>query len=88
MFVAEINPTTIAAVKKLHPTRGCELKLPPKQCDQVCVDEKEIADKLFSEAGDKNASKDVYGWASWLFFPWRGEAGFFLLVGMFCSFAY
>jgi hypothetical protein len=75
--VAKVNASTIAAVKKLHPRRCGELKLPPKLVDQVCVDEKDIADKLFLEANDQNASKDVFGWASWMFFPWRGEIGGF-----------
>ena len=75
--VAAINPTTVAAVQKLHPGRVGELKLPEKRVEQLCVDEKDIADKLFGEAGDRNSSKDVYGWASWLFFPWRGETGGF-----------
>ena len=57
--------------------RPGELKLPEKRVEQLCVDEKDIADKLFGEAGDRNSSKDVYGWASWLFFPWRGETGGF-----------
>ena len=75
--VAAINPSTIAAVKKLHPHRIGDLKLPPQQVGQVCVEEKDIADKLFTEASDRNSSKDVFGWASWLFFPWRGETGGF-----------
>jgi hypothetical protein len=61
----------------LHPHRSGELKLPPRKVDQVCVDEKDISDKLFVEAGDRNSSKDVFGWASWLFFPWRGDTGGF-----------
>ena len=75
--IAAINPTTIAAIKKLHPQRVGELKLPPKQGDQLCVENKDIADKLFAESGDRNASKDLFGWAHWLYFPWRGESGGF-----------
>jgi hypothetical protein len=62
--VAAVNPSTIAAVKKLHPQRTGELKLPPQQGDQVCVEEKDIADKLFTESNDRNSSKDIFGWAS------------------------
>src|SRR4051794_37176873 len=34
--VATVN-STIAALKRLHPHRVGELKLPPKRVDQVCV---------------------------------------------------
>jgi hypothetical protein len=43
--VATVNARTISALKKLHPHREDELKLPLKQTSQLCVDEKEIADK-------------------------------------------
>jgi hypothetical protein len=84
--VAAVNPTTISALKKLHPVRLEELMLPVKQADQLCVDEKGISDKLFRDASDKCASKDIFGWASWLFFPWRGETGGFFaaLVRLLC----
>ena len=87
--VATINPSTIAAVTKLHPARKEDLKLPPSSCEQLCVEEKDVADRLFSDAGDPNLSKDVYGWASWLFYPWRGEpSGFFAsLVRFVCLIA-
>ena len=62
--------------------------VPVVSSEQLRVDEKTVAlaEKLFSEAADFNASKDVYGWSSWLFFPWRGEDGGFFtsLVHLVC----
>ena len=75
--VAAINSSTIASIRKLHPRRMEELKLPVKQSDQLFVESKSIEEKLFDGANDKNASKDLFGWASWLFFPWRAESGGF-----------
>jgi hypothetical protein len=76
---------TVSAVKKLHPQRQGELKLPAVTCEQLCVDEKDMAAKLFSEAGDHNLGKDVFGWASWLFYPYRGETGGFFTI--WCGFS-
>jgi hypothetical protein len=85
--VAPINAKTIAAVRKLHPQRDAPLNLPPLSCEQLQLEEKEVRDKLFGEASDQNLSKDVYGWAAWLFFPWRGEpTGFFSSLVRFICF--
>jgi hypothetical protein len=75
--VAKVDAATIAACKKLHPQRTGELKLPSVVCEQLRVEEKDMHDKLFRDAGDSSLSKDVFGWAAWLFFPWRGEEGGF-----------
>ena len=42
---------------------------------------------MFRESGDHNLSKDVFGWAPWLFFAGRGETkGFFPSFVMFACF--
>ena len=83
--VAKINPATVLALKNLHPERKSELVLPSTEQAQLTVDPGFVAKKLFLEAGDQNLSKDVYGWAPWLFFACRGEKKGFL--SSFVSFA-
>ncbi len=76
--VAKINPSTVLALQKLHPERKSDLVLPRTDHVQLTVDSEFVAKKFFLDAGDQNVSKDVYGWASWLFFSRRGEKkGFF-----------
>jgi len=73
----------------LHPERKSELVLPTTDTPQLTIDPAFVASKLFRESGDQNLSKDVYGWAPWLFFARRGEKkGFFSsLVSFVCFLA-
>jgi hypothetical protein len=72
--VAVINSATVSAIKKLHPSRVGELKLPSSQVEQLCVDEKDIADKLFVEAKTSLAGRAGY------FFPGVGRLEVFSLL--------
>ena len=76
--VAKVTPAVVDALKELHPRRDEELKLPSTSSPQLVVDANDILKKLFQSATDFNKSKDVYGWAPWLFFPVRGEKDGFL----------
>jgi hypothetical protein len=85
--VAKVTPASVTALKNLHPKRQSELRLPVTECQQVIVDPAFVAKKLFSEAADQNVSKDVFGWAPWLFFACRGESkGFFASLVTFACF--
>jgi hypothetical protein len=85
--VAKINSETVRALQKLHPERKSDLILPSTNTPQLTVDPAFVASKLFRESGDQNVSKDVYGWAPWLFFARRGEKkGFFSSLVSFACF--
>ena len=79
--VAAVDPPVVAALKALHPRRAAPLEPPPVVGPQLVVDEQAVHTALFSDAADCNLSKDVFGWAPWMLFPWRGEKeGFFVLL--------
>jgi hypothetical protein len=63
--------------------------LPTTEHPQLTIDPDFVAKKFFREAADTNISKDVYGWAPWLFFAVRGQkSGFFnSLVAFTCFLA-
>lgn len=85
--VARINEETLEALRKLHPERKSDLVLPVSIAPQLTVDPAFVAKKLFRAAGDHNLSKDVFGWAPWLFYTGRGEKkGFFASFVMFACF--
>lgn len=72
-------------MKKLHPERSGPLQLPPVSGPQLAVDEASVRDRLFGDDVDSSLSKDVFGWAPWLLFPWRAEPdGFFTVLVRFC----
>lgn len=87
--VAEINRTTVEEIRKLHPDRKEDLKLPSTQVPQLAIDRHALAKKLFNDTSDQNKSKDGYGWAPWLFHSCRAEKkGFFnSFVDFTCSIA-
>lgn len=79
--VASVDDRVTDVLRALHPQRLGPLNLPPASGPQLVVDEQAVHDRLFADAADSNLSKDVYGWAPWLLFPWRAEKnGFFSLV--------
>jgi hypothetical protein len=85
--VAKIDDATVLALQKLHPERKGELVLPQSECPQLTVDPFFVAKKLFLESADHNVSKDVYGWAPWMFHACRGEKqGFFASLVSFTCF--
>ena len=85
--VAKITPAVISALRHLHPERKSDLILPSTVHPQLSADPAAVADNLFTKCGDRNVSKDVYGWAPWLFFSCRGEKnGFFQSLVNFCCF--
>ena len=75
--VAKINAETVRTLRKLHPERDEELTLPTTDMPQLSVDPHAVAEKLYKESADQNASKDVYGWTPSMFYECRGEKGFF-----------
>lgn len=76
--IAKVDAPVLAALKNLHPKRQGELKLPATDTTQVCVDKENIVKKLFLTASDFSASRDVFGWAPWMFYTCRGKKdGFF-----------
>ena len=76
--VAKVDRQALSALKKLHPERKSVLLLPKSDIPQLTVDPAFLAKKLFLDSGDHNVSKDVFGWAPWLFYGGRGEKkGFF-----------
>ena len=85
--VAKVNASTIAALKKLHPERKSDLVLPTTPHIQLTVDHSFVSKRLFRQAADRNISKDVYGWAPWMFYACRGEKkGFFVSLTNFICF--
>jgi hypothetical protein len=85
--IAKINPETVRVIQELHPERKEELKLPRPTHPQLTVDPAFITKKLFQDASDCNLSKDLYGWAPWLFLANRGEKkGFFSSLTVFICF--
>ena len=87
--VAKINTETVRALKELHPERKEALLLPSSNLTQLTVDASFVEKRLFVKAGDQNITKDVFGWAPWLFQACRGEKqGFFQsLVNFSCFLA-
>jgi hypothetical protein len=85
--VAPINDRTVDVIKKMHPQRPAPLVLPAASAPQLELDEKTISDRLFNDASNDNLTKDVFGWAAWLLFPWRGEEkGVFKSLCEFCCY--
>ena len=86
--VAKINPATLLALKKLHPERKSDLVLPSTAHPQINIDSAFVAKRLFLQCADRNMSKDVYGWAPWMFYFCRGEKkGFFNSFVLFSCFS-
>lgn len=76
--IAKVNDSVVDALKALHPKRQDELKLPTTDISQVSVDEEAVAKKLFRAAADFSTSRDVFGWAPWMFYTCRAkQKGFF-----------
>lgn len=76
--VAKVNESVVAAIKKLHPPRVEDLKLPAPVTTQLSILPSDIFDHLFKMAADQQASKDLFGWAGWMLLPWRAEGWLFL----------
>ena len=76
--VAALSPQVEAELKRLHPARTAELKLPKPAHEQLVLDPAEVFDYLFSQATNSELSKDVFGWTPALLFTDRAAKPGFL----------